>query len=195
MTPVKRGFHSSRNPMHRRPLTLAELVAPPESKPTLSYLERLAKLKPGSLKESVRRGSMSKPVAAALIAAAPRLGIAGLTADWIHYERGGAPYRGVETPPHEPQAGRSVREESAIPYGDVADADAAYLRFTLQMTRELSAAEREGASPPTLLRLVDLAEKVAVPIHGLRAKQFLEGERQRIRRGETLDGGHGPESA
>lgn len=85
-----------------------------------------------------------------------------------------------------PPAARSVRE-SGNPYSGVEDEDSAYLRFTLQMTRELSAAEREGASQQVLLRLVDLAEKVAVPIHGPRAKAFLDAERQRIQRGDKLD--------
>lgn len=84
--------------------------------------------------------------------------------------------------------GLRVRESSSG--GD--DVDAAYLTFALTMTRQLAAAEREGATQQALLRLVDLAEKVAVPIHGLRAKAFLDDERARIRRGETLDGGSTP---
>lgn len=110
MTPVKRGSNAKPNPMQDRLLAVAELVAPTAQKPTLAYLERLAGLKPGSLKESVRRGSMSKPVAAALLAAAPRLGIGGLTADWLHYARGAAPYKGGITPPSEP--GRQVYRDN-----------------------------------------------------------------------------------
>lgn len=191
MTPVKRGSNAIRNPVHKRLLALAALVAPPDSKPTLAYLERRAKLKPGSLKESVRRGSVSKAVTEGLLAASPGLGIAGLTADWLHYERGPTPYKGVETPPESAERGRRIREVASADYGGIND-DAAYLQFALTMARQLAAAEREGASRQALLRLVDLAEKVAVPIHGRRAKTFLDDERARIQRGETLDGGRSP---
>lgn len=86
----------------------------------------------------------------------------------------------------------SVAEGGLIYPGGVGEEDAAYLRFTLQMTRELSAAEREGATTQVLLRLVDLAEKWMVRIHGPRAKEFLNAERERIQRGEKLDSSSGP---
>lgn len=101
----------------------------------------------------------------------------------------GSPIKSDKKGHGSPVAGRGVREPASEAYGDREDEESAYLRFTLQMTRELSAAEREGASPQVLLRLVDLAEKVAVPIHGPRAKKFLDDERERIRRGQTLDSG------
>lgn len=69
--------------------------------------------------------------------------------------------------------------------------DAAYLEFALTMHRQLAAAEREGHPRKALLSLVDLAEKVAGPIHGTRAKRLLDEHRARIQRGEKLDDGGG----
>ena len=182
MPPVKRASTAPRNPLHRRLLALAELVAPPDQKPTLAYLERRAKLNRDALKESARRGSISKPVAAALIAAAPRLGISGLTADWLHYERGPEPHKGGETP-------QQVSEARAA-YGAEAgegEEDSAYLAYTLEALRALSTIEREQLGAGAQLELLEEVEKIGARF-GQRAKDFIERQRERIRRGETLGG-------
>lgn len=103
-------------------MALAELVTPRAQKVTLAYLERLVELRPGTLKDAVKRGSLSKPVAEALLGAAPRLGIGGLTADWLHYARGAPPYRGGGMPPatETPERAR-VAERSGGGYGDDAE--------------------------------------------------------------------------
>jgi hypothetical protein len=105
MPPVKGGTATEANPVQERLLLLAALVAPPEAKPVLAYLERRAKLKRGSLKDCVRRRSVSKTVTRALLAAAPRLGIDGLTADWLQHDLGPGPRKSGEMPPGSPSEG------------------------------------------------------------------------------------------
>lgn len=113
MAPVKRESSTTPNPVQQRLLLLAELVAPPANAPTLAYLERLAKLTRGWLKDAGKNNSVSKALAAALVDAAPRLGIVGLSTDWLMRGVGEAPRRGGKTPPGLPQAERPAVRERA----------------------------------------------------------------------------------
>jgi hypothetical protein len=99
--------------MQERLLHLAILLAPPDVKPTLAYLERRLGLKTGALKEPVRRRGISKPLMQQIIDAGPRVGLVGLTADWLWYNKGDPPTRG-EMPPPKPQGKRSARDRTVV---------------------------------------------------------------------------------
>lgn len=86
-----------------------------------------------------------------------------------------------------------VRESSGNAYSGSEEADAAYLRAALELSRALSLGERDGLPKEALLRLVDLAEKVMVPVHGKRAKEHLDAERRRIQGGDARGGDGSPE--
>lgn len=107
MPPVKRKVSTKPNPVQARLLLLAELVAPPAATPSLAYLERLANLKTGWLKDAGRHNSVSKTLAERLLDAAPTLRIEGLTTDWLIRGIGSVPHKGGENPPPVPQDQRS----------------------------------------------------------------------------------------
>jgi hypothetical protein len=107
---VKGEFATIANAVQERLLLLVDLVTPADVKPTFAYLERRAKLTKGSLKDCIRRGSISKPVSIALLEAAPQLGLVGLTADWLEHDLGEPPQKGGKMPPGSPQEPRSPLE-------------------------------------------------------------------------------------
>lgn len=95
--------------------------------------------------------------------------------------------------PDAPQAGRSVRESgSGYTASGAGEEDAAYLRTALEVSRALSNADQENLPLEAKLRLIDLAEKVMVPVYGKRAKTFLDEERARLRGGEDGGGSGSP---
>src|ERR1043165_887641 len=70
--------------------------------------------------------------------------------------------------------------------------ESAFLDYTLRTTRHLASAEQEGATSAVQLRLLAMAEEIGVERFGQRAKDFIERERERIRRGQKLGGGGTP---
>lgn len=114
MPPVKRENPTAPNPVEERLLLLTTLFSPWEERLTYAKLEALSGLTGGALKDSVKRGSISKAVAAKLLEAAPRHNVSGLTLDWLQLGRGEPPQKGGFLPPGVPAAERSsvVRENT-----------------------------------------------------------------------------------
>jgi len=112
MPSVKGQLSTGSKAVQDRLLSLATLSAPPNTKPTLAYVERVARLRAGTLKDCVRRASVTKTVSKRLLLAEGELGLVGLTSDWLIHGRGQAPSKRGIMPPGDLQGERSIRHNS-----------------------------------------------------------------------------------
>ena len=126
MPPVKGGKPTTVRPLRKQLLLLADLLHPsPTEKATYRKLERLAGLTAGSLKDGVKRQSVSKPVWRKLLGAAERYGVTGLSLEWLELGLGDPPVRGGDLPPGRPVGARSAAEPTGVdPVGSPGGVDA-----------------------------------------------------------------------
>lgn len=180
MSPVKGKISPQANPVKERLLALAALIAPPDTKPNVAYLERRVRLTRGALKDAGRHASISKTLAAALVDAAPALGIQGLTLDWVMRGTGRGPHKGGEMPPGVPSGERSdsgahregrpvgvAEPKQLYPKTEIAAGIAAWRALEMEMQHHIVVQVIKGALEaqdfvgiPVLLALHGIAQKM-----------------------------------
>lgn len=195
MTPVKGRADS----FPERVELLLRLFSPWRNKP-LTYGELAEILGEGfsedAVKGWVKRGEFSAAGRERIVEIASEHGIADLTAAWLREGTPPQPRKGGETAPGGSQGrpgsgtrGTRVGEPEIAYPGDSQDDDAAYLAYTFEALRALSSVERGKLGPGALNEMLEEVEKIGARF-GPRAKEFVERQRERVRRGEPL----GPDS-
>jgi hypothetical protein len=166
----------------RRRLDLLVVLFNPYSEEALTYGLFASAI--GDTEDAVRkwyqRGSIPPKGARRIVEAAYRLGLQGVTFEWVLTGKGSRPKKG-QAPGEPSESGADEVEDEG--------GEGSFLDYTLRTTRHLAAAEQEGATPGVQLRILELAEEIGVEQFGKRAKAFIERERQRIQRGERLGAG------
>lgn len=182
MPPVKRQNHTGRNLVQDRLLLVARLTVSAGVKPSLANLERAVGLTTGSLKDCVRRESVSKPVAAALLDAAPRLGLVGLTTDWLVHDRGDPPRRGGELPLPGMRVAEAGDQYPGPTLGGEARLQVELARWEIESARGMALAERDQIPPEILIRLTHSWERIGAQFDAAHARRFMDEVRAGIRK-------------
>lgn len=189
MPTVKRQTADRPNPVQDRLLLLARLATPPGETPTLARLERRAGLKRGSLKDCIRRESVTRAVAAALLEVTPQMGIVGLTADWLVHDRGDPPHRGGEMPSGPVTVGEPLATYAGKTLTGAARLQVELARWEIESARGMALAERDKIPPEILMQLTHSWERIGAQFDAAHARRFMDEIRAGIRKRFKFDKG------